>query len=153
MDVKYINPFVSSTVQAFKTMMQADATPGKPMLKANSTLRSDVSGIIGLSGDARGSIGICFPKIAALKTVSAMIGTSIKVVGEEVTDGVGELANIIAGHAKQYLSEYNITISLPQVILGANHIVASLKREPAIVVPFTCPYGDFSLDVSLKTNE
>ncbi len=114
MKVEYVNPFISSTVDTFSTMLNAKATAGKPFLKKEQQPSYDVSGVIGLSGNARGAIILSFPKAVALKVISVMIGTEIKIVGPEVTDGIGELANIVAGYAKQNLTNYGLTISLPK---------------------------------------
>jgi chemotaxis protein CheX len=152
MDVAYVNPFVSSTIETFKTMMKIDVVPQKPVLKKASGMSYDVSGIIGLSGTAQGSISLSFPKIVALKTVSAMIGQEIKIVGPDVTDGIGEIVNIIAGNAKQNLTKYSLNISLPNVIIGKDHSVTAPSGTPTIIVPFTSKIGDFAMEVTLKNN-
>jgi chemotaxis protein CheX len=151
MDVAYVNPFIMSTIETFKTMMKIDVVAQKPMLKRDSGLMYDISGIIGLSGNAQGSISLSFPKIVALKTVSAMVGAEIKIIGPDITDAIGEIVNIIAGNAKQNLTQFNLTISLPNVIVGKDHSVASPSGIATIVVPFTSAIGDFAMEVSLKT--
>jgi len=151
MNVAFVNPFITSTIETFKTMVHSEAKPGKPMLKNDGVPVFDISGIIGLSGIAQGAIALSFPKIVALKTVSAMIGSEIKIVGPELTDGIGELVNIIAGNAKQYLTQYQLTISLPNVIVGRNHTVTPPSHTPSILVPFIGEVGEFVMEVSLKT--
>lgn len=153
MDVAYINPFVISTIETFKKMLSSEAKPGKVSLKNDSVHSYDVSGIIGLSGEAQGSICLSFPKIMALKVVSQLVGSEIKVIGAEVADCIGELANIIAGNAKQHLTQFNLSISLPKVVMGKDHHIASQRGVPTIVVPFECQYGEFAMEVSLKTPE
>ena len=100
MNVAYINPFVTSTLETFQKMLNCEAKPGKVMLKSNANFSYDVSGIIGLSGEAQGSICLSFPKLIALKVTSRLIGQEIKIIGDEITDCIGEIANIIAGNAK-----------------------------------------------------
>jgi chemotaxis protein CheX len=151
MNVAYVNPFVSATMNMFKTMLNTDLKPGTPMIKKEPLPSYDISGVIGLSGEAQGSISLSFPKNVALKIVSSLLGAEIKIVGPELTDGIGELANIIAGNAKQFLVEYNLSISLPNVIIGKNHIIATPSGAPTIIVPFSCSFGDFAMEVSLKT--
>ena len=151
MDVAYVNPFISSTVDTFKTMMRIEVSAQKPQLKQGTNPLYDISGIIGLSGNAMGSISLSFPKVVALKTVSAMLGADIKIVGPELTDGIGEIVNIIAGHAKRNLTQYNLTISLPNVIVGKDHIVAGPTGTPTVVVPFASTVGNFAMEVMLKT--
>ncbi|MGB7569636.1 MAG: chemotaxis protein CheX [Chitinivibrionales bacterium] len=151
MDVKYVNPFIMATITLFKTMLNVDVTPEKPTLKQEPYPSYDISGIIGLSGSAQGSISISFPKIMALKIVSAMIGVELKVVGPDLTDGIGEVANIIAGNAKQNLNGLNLSISLPNVIIGKDHVITSQRGIPVVIVPFKSPLGSFSMEVALKT--
>jgi chemotaxis protein CheX len=151
MDVAYVNPFISSTIETFKKMMKVDVVPQKPVLKQNPEPMYDVSGVIGLSGNAQGSISLSFPKIAALKAVSAMVGAEIKIIGPEITDGIGEIVNIIAGNAKQNLTKYNLTISLPNVIVGKDHKLITPSGTATIVVPFASTIGNFAMEVSLKT--
>ena len=153
MDVAYINPFIVSTIETFKKMLNCDAKPGKIVLKNDDVHTYDVSGVIGLSGEAQGSICLSFPKIIALKVVSLLMGMEMKIVGAEVADAIGEVANIIAGNAKQHLTQYNLSISLPKVIMGKDHKLASQRGIPTIVVPFESSVGKFAMEVSLKTLE
>jgi chemotaxis protein CheX len=151
MDVKYVNPFITATITLFKTMLNMDVAPEKPTLKQEPYPSFDISGIIGLSGGAQGSISISFPKSMALKIVSTMIGMELKVVGPDLTDGIGEVANIIAGNAKQNLNGLNLSISLPNVIVGKDHVITSQRGIPVVIVPFKSPLGSFSMEVALKT--
>jgi chemotaxis protein CheX len=151
MNVAYVNPFISATMNMFKTMLNTDLKPGTPAIKKELSPAYDISGVIGLSGEAQGSIALSFPKSVALKIVSALIGMEIKIVGPELTDGIGELANIIAGNAKQDLTQFRLSISLPNVIIGKDHVIASPSGTPTIIVPFTCSFGNFAMEMSLKT--
>jgi len=151
MDVSYVNPFISATINMFKTMLNTEIKAGAPKLKSMPYPSYDVSSIIGLSGEAQGSIALSFPKVLALKIVSLMIGTDIKVIGPELTDGIGELANIVAGNAKQGLTKFNLSISLPNVVIGKSHILVTPSGAPALIIPFTGALGDFAMEISLKT--
>ncbi|MBD3319967.1 MAG: chemotaxis protein CheX [Chitinivibrionales bacterium] len=151
MDVTYVNPFITSTIDTFKTMLNTEVKPGVPRAKKEPLPTYDISGIIGLSGDAQGSIAISFPKVMALKLVSTMMGMTIKVIGPDLTDGIGEIANIIAGNAKQHFNGLNLMISLPNVVIGRNHTLSTQKGVPTLVVPFGAPSGEFVMEVSLKT--
>lgn len=151
MNVAYVNPFVSAVVHLFKTMMKENVTPGAPKLKSSPSMSYDVSGIIGLSGEAQGTIAISFPKIMALKVVSKMLGTDIKIIGPEVSDAIGEIVNIVAGNAKQELTQFKLSISLPNIVMGKDHVLAGQSGVPTIIVPFTCSLGEFAMEISLKS--
>jgi chemotaxis protein CheX len=151
MDVTFVNPFLKATTDTFKTMMGIDPQMGKPIVKNTSEHHYDVSGVIGISGEAQGSIAISFSKLAALKTASKMLGVELKIVGPELTDAIGEIANIIAGYAKQYLTQFKVSISLPNVIIGSGHELVAPTGISAIVIPYKCELGEFAVEVALKT--
>ena len=151
MNVAYVNPFITSTINTFKTMLNLDVKPGSITVKKEPFPTYDISGIIGLSGDAQGSIAISFPKVMALKIVSTMVGSEIKVVGPELADGIGELANIITGSAKQHLTQYKLSISLPNVVIGKDHVLVSQRGVPTLIIPISCKPGVFALEVTLRT--
>lgn len=151
MNVSYINPFITASVGTFRTMVQTEITSGKATARTHSVPTHDISGIIGLSGSATGIVVLSFPRLLALRIVSRMLGTQVKVVGAELTDGIGELANIVAGNAKQYLEGFELSISLPDVVIGKNSAPALGIVAPTLVVPFSSDLGVFSLEVTLKT--
>jgi chemotaxis protein CheX len=149
--VEHINPFVSATIETFKSMIHTVITPGKIMLVSMSHLKYDISGIIGLSGGAKGTVSLSFPRVTALKTVSEFIGEKQLALDETVKDAVGELANIVAGAAKRDLTQYKISISLPSVIIGENHQVQGGKEVVPLVVPFDSVLGGFHLVVGFSS--
>lgn len=151
MDVSYINPFISSTVTTFKTMMNTNVKAGNVSLKKGDSPLFDVSGIIGLTGEATGSVCISFPKLVALEVISTMLGMTVDEIGPDVVDGIGEIANIIAGNAKQDLAQFKINISLPNVIIGQDHSVTPPTGAPALIVPFDSSLGNFAMEISLLT--
>jgi len=149
--VEHINPFIQATIHSFETMIGMVAKPEKPYLKKGSGISYDVSGVIGLSGEAKGSVVISFPEETALKVVSAFVGETIDKLNDDVTDAVGELANIVAGSAKKNLTDFKITISLPTVVLGAEHSIFEPKDVLSMIIPFKCEAGNFDVAVNLKS--
>ena len=60
-----------------------------------------VSGIIGMTGSARGSLALSFSANSILKIVSNMLGENYKEINGEVRDAVGEITNMISGVARK----------------------------------------------------
>jgi chemotaxis protein CheX len=145
--VEHINPFIKATIESFSTMIGITIKPSKIKLKDSANTTHDISGIIGLSGGAKGAIALSFPKDCALDVVSKFIGEEVPDINEDVTDAIGELANIIAGYAKKDLTEFNIQISLPSVITGQGHKVSDAKNVKAMVIPFS--YENYSFDLGV----
>ncbi|HUW82926.1 MAG TPA: chemotaxis protein CheX [Phycisphaerae bacterium] len=65
MDVRLINPFVSAVQNVFQTMASTEVRVGKPYVKTDGPCSADVSGVIGLCGDATGCAVLSFPKAVA----------------------------------------------------------------------------------------
>lgn len=149
--VEHVNPFLRATIETFKSMIKADIQAGKVLLKREPRIHSDISGIIGLSGGAQGTVAISFPRITALKVVTEFGHKKVVTLDETVVDAVGELANIIAGAAKRELAAFKINIALPTVVLGDNHELAAPKNVLPMIVPFESKFGPFSLTVSFKS--
>jgi chemotaxis protein CheX len=148
---EHINPFIVSNMETFTKMVGCEAKPGKPMLKKDSQLDYDISGIIGLSGKIIGSVAMSFPKQTAIAVCNKFMAADYADLSEDILDAVGELVNIVAGNAKKGLTEFDIEISLPNVIVGHNHRIVEPKGALAFVVPFTTPFGGFHMAVSLKS--
>jgi chemotaxis protein CheX len=151
--VEHINPFVTSTIETFQKMVGVQAKPGKLIVKQGSHNDYDISGIIGISGRAKGMVALSFPKDTALKVTDKFIGGASANMENDIIDAIGELANIVAGYAKKSLIEFKITISLPTVITGNNHQVKEPKDVFSFIVPFETELGGFHLAVSLKSED
>ncbi|MGL1903553.1 MAG: chemotaxis protein CheX [Fibrobacterales bacterium] len=146
-NVEHVNPFIKATIYTFETMIHTTIKPGKLHLKDNSHTTHDISGIIGLSGEARGAVSLSFPQECAFDVVSEFVGEPVTELDEHLTDAIGELANIIAGYAKKYLENLDVQISLPSVITGRKHTISDAKDVMAMVIPFE--YKEFSFDLAV----
>lgn len=149
MDVRYVNPFINSTKCVFSTMLATDVFISKPVLKSDEDQRADVSAIIGLSGDAVGCVALCFPMASAVRAASKFSGTEMAEDHENFSDAMGELANMVAGQAKANLDGLNCSISLPNVIIGKQHIIAHLSGTPRLALPCDSGLGRFCVEVGM----
>jgi chemotaxis protein CheX len=149
MDVRFVNPFVAAIKNVFSTMVGVEVTIGKPHVRTEEFRSADVSGIIGLSGDATGAIVLSFPRVVACKVASMFAGAELGPEHEDFTDAIGELANMIAGNAKKDFGGLAVSISLPSVIVGAGHQVCQLKDSPQLVIPCQTPMGPFNVEVAM----
>ena len=105
MDIKLVNPFINATVTVLSTMASAEAIPGKPYLKKDTIARGYVTGIMGITGEANGTISVTFDKGSILCIVSKMLRENIEEMNAQVADAVGELTNMISGQARRKLEE------------------------------------------------
>ena len=118
MDVKYINPFLNGTLEVVKTMAFLDAVAGKPYLKKTDVAAGDVSAIIGITGDAVGSLAISFSESCICGIVSNMLGETFTDVNKDVFDAAGEITNMVSGVARSYLEKDGMTVfaAIPTVV-------------------------------------
>ena len=149
MRAEYINPFIASLSRSFRTMLDCEVHRGQLMLKAQQTRRYGISGIIGLSGKAVGMVVLSLSDEVAMKATSAMLLCETTEINADVIDAVGELTNMVAGAAKAELAEYEMQVSLPNVITGEEHDIRFPSNVTPICVPFTTDWGDLMLEVGL----
>lgn len=150
MQAEHINPFLSSLVNTFSTMLDCEARRGDIALAGPGGQLFPISGVIGLSGKAAGMVIINLSEEVALKAASAMLMMEVTEVNDDVLDAVGELANMVAGQAKAELEEYELSVSLPTVITGEDHDVRFPSDAQPISVPFETDFGPLRLEVGLE---
>ncbi|HSQ43078.1 MAG TPA: chemotaxis protein CheX [Fibrobacteraceae bacterium] len=150
MKVEWINPFLVATVDTFARMTKTKVSPGKPYLFTDQQNQKDISGVIGLSGSLKGAVVIGMPESVALAAVKRLIGTQYDKLTPEVSDAVGELANIIAGYAKKDITGEEIQIALPTVVFGPKHSVSMPSDVPVVVIPFESEMGSFVIEVGIR---
>lgn len=155
MDVRFINPFLEGTVSVLKTMAMIDPKAGKPYLKRGKEAAGDISGIIGMTGSAKGSLALSFSDSCILKIVSNMLGEDYSEINNDVRDAVGEITNMISGVARKNLEAqgFNIAAAIPTVVCGENHAIIHVLGGPSIVIPFETEDGPFCVDVCLDEAE
>ncbi len=149
MKAEHINPFVSALVTTFRTMLSCEARRGSLAVKQDSRAAHEVSGVIGLSGNAAGTVVVSFSTEVAIKAASTMLMTEATKIDDDVLDAVGELTNMVAGAAKAQLEEYNLMVSLPSVITGSAHEVHFPSEVTPIGISFDTDWGPVSLEVGL----
>ncbi len=152
MDVKLINPFINATANVLETMAFVTVTPGKPYLKTDNVAKGDVTGVIGLTGVANGTISVTFCEDCILDIVSNMFGEEMKTLDSEISDAVGELTNMISGQARKELEEVGrvFKAAIPSVVTGKNHSVTHYTDGPKIAIPFSTDNGNFTIEVCFE---
>jgi chemotaxis protein CheX len=138
MDVKFINPFIMAAQAVFKTMLGVEAVMGKPSIKEARNTSGDVTGIMGLVGDKRGSLCVSFQEKGALHIVKTLTGDDMEKVGPEVVDAIGELTNIISGQARKEFEKagLNLKAAIPMVVVGKHVEMNFITTIPIISLPF-----------------
>ncbi|MCD4722674.1 MAG: chemotaxis protein CheX [Desulfobacula sp.] len=152
MDVKLINPFINATINVLETMAFMTVNAGQPYVKKDNIAIGDVSGILGLTGVANGTIAVTFEEKCILAVVSNMFGETMSELNNEIADAVGELTNMISGQARRELEEMGkvFKAAIPSVVTGKNHSIMHFTNGPKIAIPFNTDNGDFTIEVCFE---
>jgi chemotaxis protein CheX len=151
-EMEYLTPFISSTKDVFSTMASMDVDFKQVYFQNEHRLLGDISGVIGLSGQAEGTVVVTFYWELAQKVISSIMGVSTDEIGPELlNDGVGEIINMISGSAKRYLTDtpFYFQLSLPTVILGWQHEIGHPDNSTVAVLLFDVEDKAFAVQVSL----
>jgi chemotaxis protein CheX len=147
---EYVNPVIRATRDVFEMMLGCPAKRVGLKVVDQDSPRHAVSGVIGITGKAVGTIVLCMSEQMALAILKQMVGTEVEKVNHEVCDAVGELTNMVAGAAKAQMAHLELSISLPNVISGDHHFV----HFPADIKPFCILFesdlGPFNIEVAFS---
>jgi len=153
MDVRFINPFIAAVKNVFNTMVTTQITVGKPyVINASQEPVADVSAVIGLSGDVVGCVVLSLPMQSAVNAASKFAGMELTPDNPDFADALGELANMVAGQAKSNFTGFNVSISLPSVIIGREHVVSQSRAKPRLALPCESALGTFHVEVVMVVN-
>ena len=108
---------VDSVKDAFKTMLSVDLTDQEQVTVPST---AELICTIGLAGKMEGSVSVSLPNKSACAIVSKMLFTDIAEVSQDVCDGMGEVANVVAGGIKMRTAALNcpFEVSIPTVVQG-----------------------------------
>ena len=152
---QYIQPFIEVTKNTFKNFIGTELNVGHPYFKEKDTVDDgDISGIIGLSGEARGAVVISMKTDLSARLTGLLTGKLHKAVDDEVVDAVGEIVNIISGNAKKGLEDsFRIIISLPTIVVGKGHQIKWPHEQAKIIcIPFNIFIKEsFTLSVAIES--
>ena len=155
---EFFDDFIDSTVVVLATMASIEVTGSKVREVDGSsngidiTSCLDITGILGFSGGRRGSLLVTFPQTISLKAVGGMLGMEFTEIDSDVTDGVGELVNMIAGGIKTKLQAKgtDFQLSIPNTIVGPSHHITAPGSTTRTRIDFETDLGNFFIEVYLK---
>ena len=150
MDVALVNPFIEGALHILDTTAFVKVQPDPPYLKADRKAKGDISGLLEISGDLQGSAAITFTRQSILGIVSAMFGEEMTEINEEITDAVGEISNMVAGHVTTKIAEMDkkVKVKFTEVVTGTEQDIVHIPGgEHVLVIPFRTTQGKVVIEV------
>ena len=125
--------FVETTLQFFDEVSGKKAECGIPYLKKDKPIVLEYTGIIGISGDRKGSIYFTTEESQLIALAKIMLG-AIDISTEDIKDLVGEIANTISGNLRRIFG-IDFLISVPVVIEGCARDIKLPVDIESYVIP------------------
>jgi chemotaxis protein CheX len=129
-------------VITFRKMVMLELSP-LPVSEGEK-MSWDFTGIVGFYGDITGNCALRLSDATAREVITRLSGEP-PIELSEVSDGVGELTNMIAGNAKGALGDFLISLSFPEVVRGAGHEIWFHRHTEVITLYFTSEIGNISV--------
>ena len=89
----------------------------------------------------------------AIKITERFLSLEIDQLNDDVVDCIGEVVNMLAGNAKAQLEGYELSLSLPSIVRGADHLIEFPRAVVPICIPFSSEIGDVMEQVGFVIRE
>jgi chemotaxis protein CheX len=148
----HANPFITGAKRVFKTMLDIDLINMEPVTKSSKRTTADVTGVMGFTGDRRGTMAVGMSTSGAIMIYNKLFNEKYSVVTREITDAVGELTNIISGQTRRELESANLHLvaHVPMVLVGKDIAIIFVTKGELTTIPFSFTLNgtteEFNLD-------
>ncbi len=137
-EARYTNSFIVGAKHVFKTMLDMDLDSKEPFSKESRKITADVTGVIGFTGDRRGTMAFSTSTSGAVAIYARLMNEQFNEITAEIIDAMGELTNIISGQARKELDKegLHLTAHVPMVFVGKDIEISYITRGAVTCIPF-----------------
>ncbi|HYH48768.1 MAG TPA: chemotaxis protein CheX [Acidimicrobiia bacterium] len=131
------------TERAWASLVEAPLLPRQPgqpgaIQSGSGAAARTFTGCVQITGAWEGAVTVhCSEELAKVLTAAMFMVDAQDTTPEEVTDALGELANMVGGNVKALLPE-PCRISLPAVADGMDYRLSVPGARPVTAVTWTC---------------
>ena len=146
-----VEKIIASTTEIFTSMVMMEVTAVDETIEKLGKMKASITGMVGLAGTHKGVLAIHLPNAVAMAITSNFLGMDVDEINEDVQDAIGEIANMLGGDLKTFLSDKgkDIQLPLPSTISGEEYTFMSQADAEIVIVPFNSPDGKFYVEVEL----
>lgn len=145
-----IESLVESCQEVMTKMFNITVTPAG-VTSGCAESRAELSGVIGISGKARITVVVNVSEEFAFRVTESLTGLKPEKVDSDVHDVVGEIANMIAGSAKEKINDGSLTLGLPTVVEGVDHHVRFTTDMGFSLLHFTTDVGTIQIELGMAS--
>ena len=147
--------FYGDVQDVFTTMVGVEDLLHLPLQVDPRNHFSDcTTAMVGFAGLFNGLVSLHVPNKLALSFTSSMIGMEVTELNDDVSDALGEIANMIAGSFKHHLSKdgHEVRLSTPSVITGKDYMISSGSLADTLTLLFDSSDEWFLISVVVEMN-
>jgi len=150
--LKIVNAFAEAAQEVLLAEAALTAHRGEVALVQQPYITQEVTVLISLVGDLRGTVVYSLSQAAALALAAQMLGEPLEHFDGLAQSGIAELGNVITGQAASRLAGqgYHFSISPPSLILGHNVTLSTLDL-PQIAIPLATEIGPLLLHLAVRS--
>jgi chemotaxis protein CheX len=153
MKEEYVNAFLTPAVHVWEKELAVKLTLSGAEQAASQYTTTELTALIGLSGQLEGNVLYGFSQDCARTVASKMIGQEIVEMDELSLSAIGELANMITGNAATLLANMGAVCEItPPVIIEPSGSRFTTFGGPQILVKFTSELGPLHIRISMTEN-
>ena len=122
-EIQLLGLLTEDVKEIFSTMVGMDISACSTASAEESRFKNCTSAMILLSGSYIGVVSVHAPPAVAMEIASQMLGMEIDSVDDDVTDALGEIANMIAGSFKHHIVRdgHEMRLTPPTVVASNEH--------------------------------
>jgi chemotaxis protein CheX len=143
---------IHATKEVFNTMVMMEVADSYPLREPVTHFRCSVTSMVGLAGTYTGILSVHCPQPLAMRITANMLGMDVAEMNEDVSDALGEIANMLGGYVKQVLSRggLDINLSIPTVISGEEYTLNAMADSDCVIIPFIYEGDRFLVGLKLQ---
>ena len=150
-NANHINTFIRSASSVLQNCcMITDIQMGKPYVRDASFSANEWVIIIGLTGELKGQVLICFQKEAVLDIASKMCMMPITEMDELSCSAICELGNMILGNAATLFAADDIGIDITPPTLSHGEVEFMNNFTKNLSVPLLYDGGTKKIEINLS---
>ncbi|HVI10893.1 MAG TPA: chemotaxis protein CheX [Candidatus Binatia bacterium] len=135
--------------EVFSLMLGTEISLAAP----DTTAPPAVTAMVGLAGQLCGVLSIRCDQQSAVLMASKMLGLEPDKVGDEMSDAMGEISNMVAGNFKNKISGLGdgCMLSPPTVVTGNDYSLYALADSPAYEVSMLFEGAPFVISLQIHS--